>query len=761
MRVFFSIAVFSLIFPLVTIAQWEKVGYRGGTVSIHAYDSVWVGTTGNDIYLSTDDGDSWQLSTNGLPISNILEIRQLFYRNDTVFIRLSSSRHSVYPHFTDSVLFIRTHKDRAWSTIPNLLSFPDANRKEISKDTILYVGEPLPGSTDYGYFHVSIDGGETWQKRLNGLPDTNAFLYNFKYINRRCFASVSAGSFNNGYYYSDDFGLNWIKLVPSLNTGQFEYLIQGDLNSLFIITYSLQSDTSMFVRSTDNGTSWSNGKDGIDLKQIREINIFESFGDVVFATFRGANHPFGTSSCYLSLDKGKTWTNKTDLSSLGIYSLTGRRKHKNDGYLLSTYNSLSDIYVVDTGFSIIKRYDFIGTLESQLRTAYVDDSIICAFPSYYRDSSVISIDNGNTWEKRRTSFEKAIVNSIWKKGRNFIFRFDDISSISSYEYTKEIYRSSDKGSSWIPIQMPIPEPSAFRIVHSNDTLFVLYTYPDSVTNRCFHSYDGGLVWEEANTPFVYPWKVGDVISDNNTILIYTDNYQTYSYTTDYGVTWQNVEIPFHLYGERIVRYDLVDDTRYIFGVKGSGYNTKPRILTSQQYIDEWSEKITNLPDYALPEDIVRYKNILFLLSISWLENSNHDGSTRLYKSHDNGSTWVQIGEALPTGHSLHFTDDFIFISGYYNTLYRYPLALAGIHDSNPNSNNSLSLAVYPNPATNELTISLTSARPERVVMYDMTGALIKSGVVEGETTWDVSALASGSYMLGIPGGRMHVVQIVK
>ncbi|HEY6171994.1 MAG TPA: T9SS type A sorting domain-containing protein, partial [Candidatus Kapabacteria bacterium] len=522
-----------------------------------------------------------------------------------------------------------------------------------------------------------------------------------------------------------------------------------------------QSDTSMFVRSTDNGTSWSNCKGGIDLKQIREIYIFESSGDVVFATFQDANSSFGISSCYISHDKGKTWTKKTDLSSLGVYSLTGRRKHRNDGYLISTFNSPSDIYIVDTGFSIIKPYKFFGTLEAQLRTAYIGDSIIWAFPSYYRDSLVISTDNGDTWEKRPHIFDKAIVNSFWKEGEKFIFRCDDISSISSYEYTKEIYRSSDKGSSWIPIQMPIPEPSAFRIVHSNDTLFVIYTYPDSIRSVCFRSYDGGVVWKEANTPFVYPWKIGDIVNDNNHILIYTDNYQTYSYTSNYGVTWKNIEIPISLYGENIFHYDLVDDTRYIFGVKGSGYNTRPHILTSQQDIDEWSEKTTNLPDYVGPWDIARYKNILFLLSISGLENSNHDGSTRLYKSLDNGSTWVQVGEALPTGHSLYFTDDFIFIAGYYDALYRHPLALAGIHEPKPNSNNSLTISTYPNPTTKELTISHTSGQAERVVMYDMTGTLVKSDVVSSEAMWDVSALPSGSYMLGIPGGKMHVVQVVK
>jgi hypothetical protein len=74
---------------------------------------------------------------------------------------------------------------------------------------------------------------------------------------------------------------------------------------------------------------------------------------------------------------------------------------------------------------------------------------------------------------------------------------------------------------------------------------------------------------------------------------------------------------------------------------------------------------------------------------------------------------------------------------------------------------STKIVHYPNPAANTLHISLPDGPVQRVVMYDMTGALVRSGVVSGEATWDVSALPSGSYMLGIPGGKMQVVQVVK
>lgn len=71
------------------------------------------------------------------------------------------------------------------------------------------------------------------------------------------------------------------------------------------------------------------------------------------------------------------------------------------------------------------------------------------------------------------------------------------------------------------------------------------------------------------------------------------------------------------------------------------------------------------------------------------------------------------------------------------------------------------VSTYPNPATKTLHISVNDGAARRVVMYDMTGALVRSEVVSGEAEWDVSTLPSGSYMLGIPGEGMQMVQVVK
>ena len=73
---------------------------------------------------------------------------------------------------------------------------------------------------------------------------------------------------------------------------------------------------------------------------------------------------------------------------------------------------------------------------------------------------------------------------------------------------------------------------------------------------------------------------------------------------------------------------------------------------------------------------------------------------------------------------------------------------------------NISLACYPNPAMNELTIVTTE--PTRLLLYDVTGKIIKSEqTTSRQTKWDVSLLLNGTYILGSSSGEMLVVQIVK
>lgn len=69
------------------------------------------------------------------------------------------------------------------------------------------------------------------------------------------------------------------------------------------------------------------------------------------------------------------------------------------------------------------------------------------------------------------------------------------------------------------------------------------------------------------------------------------------------------------------------------------------------------------------------------------------------------------------------------------------------------------LQVYPNPATSEVTI--VTAEPTRLFLYDITGKMLRTCESNGEATLNISTLPAGNYVFGTSQGEMRVVQIVK
>ena len=61
-----------------------------------------------------------------------------------------------------------------------------------------------------------------------------------------------------------------------------------------------------------------------------------------------------------------------------------------------------------------------------------------------------------------------------------------------------------------------------------------------------------------------------------------------------------------------------------------------------------------------------------------------------------------------------------------------------------------SIIVYPNPATNEITIQLDSDYPGEIVLYDMQGKKIKRMDISGLiNNMNVNNLSTGEYMIKV------------
>jgi hypothetical protein len=83
------------------------------------------------------------------------------------------------------------------------------------------------------------------------------------------------------------------------------------------------------------------------------------------------------------------------------------------------------------------------------------------------------------------------------------------------------------------------------------------------------------------------------------------------------------------------------------------------------------------------------------------------------------------------------------------------------------SNFDTGISMFPNPAVNQITISnATNIGIDRVMIYDMNGRLVSNTVMDnmeqGQRLIDVSALASGPYIVQIEGnGQRSIKRLIK
>ena len=209
---------------------------------------VYVGTETNGVFKSTDGGENWEWLRTGL------------YHNQR--------------------------------------SFPEAYDMKIDPDdeNIIYAvftngPQPIPGE-DVAGFYISFDAGQTWERRINGLP--NSGTTSVALLDDTLFVGLDGEETSNfkwadqtvpgGIYKSTDQGLNWEKVnIPEAG-------IQNKYNKIIIrdgIIFTngqrwkgdektgmrqVDADNSIgIIKSTDNGQTWL---------EIQPDGVFSYYWDI-------------------------------------------------------------------------------------------------------------------------------------------------------------------------------------------------------------------------------------------------------------------------------------------------------------------------------------------------------------------------------------------------------------------------------------------------------------------------------------------------
>lgn len=224
-------------------ANWQGLGLSGKQVKSLAFgpansQTIFAGTSGQGLFRSLDNGDSWAADTTGLPSGLTVN-----------GIVLDAAQGILYMG-TDQGVFQSDDDGNHWKSSSQGLPTGAAGAVTALffniADSTLYAG-----TAGQGIF-VSRDGAKTWSVSGQGLPAgavVHALLAGRQTQNPRLYAALAGA----GVYQSSDGGQSW----SASNTG-----LPPGIDGLALLTQpsgpgGLYVGTSAGVyRSMDNGNSW-------------------------------------------------------------------------------------------------------------------------------------------------------------------------------------------------------------------------------------------------------------------------------------------------------------------------------------------------------------------------------------------------------------------------------------------------------------------------------------------------------------------------
>ena len=250
------------------LPQWKAVN-AGLTSKIHAisfYDginglNIFVGTWGDGVFFSSNDGISWSPVNIGIP--NAI-VQSIAVSGKNIFIGTGG-------------VCLSTNSGISWQVVNNGMTNQLVTALAFSNKNLFAVGSS-------GVF-LSTNDGTIWAPVNSGLTNTDIRAFAISDTN------LFAGTYNHGVFHSTNNGKNW----SSVNNG---------LSNLYVQNLSIYG-TSLFVgtngdgvfRSTNNGSNWIAVNNGLT---SLNINSLAFSGKNIFAgTWRGG--------IFLSTNNGTSW----------------------------------------------------------------------------------------------------------------------------------------------------------------------------------------------------------------------------------------------------------------------------------------------------------------------------------------------------------------------------------------------------------------------------------------------------------------------
>lgn len=311
-----------------SVAQWVQsntgiINSAANQQNINAIAAL--GTTifaGGDkgLFISTDNGDNWSLSSHA-DLNGSGEIKALLTIGDKIFAGVYGGKG----------VLLSTDSGTTWTAKNSGLSIKYCS-------ALVAEGNTIYATLDFEGLYTSTDFGDTWTKI------TSAPLAGLKVTGIVVSGSVILAGTNkndNGVLASNDGGTTWI----ASNTG----ITDLDINALTKIGSTIFAATgSGIFKSTDDGATWA-------LTTTTGGIVDNAISMIPLGSTLLAGTPKGT---YSTNDNGVTWTNVTPNATISSLVATGFAANSTTLFVSNTFlpvgvwkRPLSD-FGMTTGMSV-------------------------------------------------------------------------------------------------------------------------------------------------------------------------------------------------------------------------------------------------------------------------------------------------------------------------------------------------------------------------------------------------------------------------
>ena len=711
-------------------ANWQFIGPHtipsdgggAGRINCMAFDpnnpnTLFIGAACGGLWKSTDGGNTWSSNTDLLPALSISEIVINPLNTNVMYIATGDKFGTGWGGNYSAGLMKSINGGATWNTTS--LNYTQQQTRILQRvlinpqnPTILIV------ACDDGIYR-SNDAAATWTNVQAGQ------FFDIEF--NSAYPSIIYASGINGFYYSSDSGLTWNLISATLCSGGRSCISVTPANSNVIYLWCNNGDLK---KSTDGGNSWS-----LMTSPSVLVTDLDYYGKIITVSPTDANEVYvGGQIIAKSTDGGSTWNTKSVWYPWNAANYAHADNHSisflpggngstifscNDGGIFKTTNGGNTWFDLSNGLDI-KQYYRIGC-------SALDPNLIFAGAQ----------DNGTD------RFNGQIADNVFKgDGMECLVDYTDNNIVYASVYEGSFIKSTDGGNTFPSSCSPSGVTGAWvtpMVMHPTNPQILFGGYQD-----VYKSLDGGNSWNTISTNIDNGSFLNVVaISPSNPNYIYVASSGHIFRTNNGGTNWNNITQNLPVNNAAITGIAINSVNPDKVWVTFSGYSNGDKVFKTTDGGLTWANISGTLPN--IPVNCIVY------------QNGNNDV---LYIGTDFGvfyrnlnmNDWVSFNTGLPNviidELEIQYTAGKLRAATYGRGIWESDLnTMTGVNQMNDEQ----SVSIYPNPASDFLTLSgLHFVSGEKIIseIYNILGEkIIDQPIIKNKI--DIRTVKPGVYVVKI------------